>query len=564
MGACRRSCRCAATGTVRYHFDAVLWNSGGAFELEGSGCDGAQCPTVTQRIWSGDGTPGGSSRTEEIPGSRLIIEVGDGHGHYHYENASLYELLVPGEAARATAKIGFCMFDTFPDPKGNAPTSYYPKSEGPCEASGSSVEMGISRGWGDYYNRDIAKQWIAVTGLPAGAYTLRSTVNPGREFIEANYDDNVLEETRVIPGATAADVAISGPVDVQTTGQLSGTVEGRDIKVFFQGGATHRSASAELSFEILTQPENGTLTAPAKTGDATAEVTYTPSPGFAGSDSFTYETTDDRGLTSNPATATITVGNAPESTRPPTVSGAPVVGRTLGAMPGRWSDESLTFAYRWQRCDRRGRGCVEIPGSTAASHVIVADDVRSKLRVQVEASSPFGSAAATSNATAAVTALPLVRDRKSKLLRQLLVGSKFADFLEGTAVHEAVQGTPRPRHDRRRRRTRPRLRRQGPRHTEARQRRRHRLWRPRQRHVDWRQRPRHALWRKRPRHAEGPRRQAGCRRLWQRRRRRHRRRDRRCRRELRDRAAAGERDGLSRQSGFGRRARSRCRPCRRT
>ena len=440
MGSLPPQLQVRSDGTVRYHFDAVLWNSGGAFELEGSGCDGAQCPTVTQRIWSGDGTPGGSSRTEEIPGSRLIIEVGDGHGHYHYENASLYELLVPGEAARATAKIGFCMFDTFPDPKGNAPTSYYPKSEGPCEASGSSVEMGISRGWGDYYNRDIAKQWIAVTGLPAGAYTLRSTVNPGREFIEANYDDNVLEETRVIPGATAADVAISGPVDVQTTGQLSGTVEGRDIKVFFQGGATHRSASAELSFEILTQPENGTLTAPAKTGDATAEVTYTPSPGFAGSDSFTYETTDDRGLTSNPATATITVGNAPESTRPPTVSGAPVVGRTLGAMPGRWSDESLTFAYRWQRCDRRGRGCVEIPGSTAASHVIVADDVRSKLRVQVEASSPFGSAAATSNATAAVTALPLVRDRKSKLLRQLLVGSKFADFLEGTAVHELFRG----------------------------------------------------------------------------------------------------------------------------
>ena len=113
--------------------------------------------------------------------------------------------------------------------------------------------------------------------------------------------------------------------------------------------------------------------------------------------------------------------------------------RALVVRP-RWSDESLTFAYRWQRCDRRGRGCVEIPGSTAASHVIVADDVRSKLRVRVEASSPFGSAAATSNATAAVTALPLVRDRKSKLLRQLLVGSKFADFLEGTAVHELFRG----------------------------------------------------------------------------------------------------------------------------
>ena len=59
---------------------------------------------------------------------------------------------------------------------------------------------------------------------------------------------------------------------------------------------------------------------------------------------------------------------------------------------------------------------------------------------RLEATSSFGSAAATSNATAAVTALPLVRDRKSKLLRQLLVGSKFADFLEGTAAHELFRG----------------------------------------------------------------------------------------------------------------------------
>ena len=30
-------------GTVRYHFDAVLWNHGPAFQLEGSSCSGSVC-----------------------------------------------------------------------------------------------------------------------------------------------------------------------------------------------------------------------------------------------------------------------------------------------------------------------------------------------------------------------------------------------------------------------------------------------------------------------------------------------------------------------------------------
>ncbi len=54
--------------TVRYHFDAVLWNArnAGAFELIGSGCNLSECPTVTQRIWT-DGTPGGGFTDRVIP-----------------------------------------------------------------------------------------------------------------------------------------------------------------------------------------------------------------------------------------------------------------------------------------------------------------------------------------------------------------------------------------------------------------------------------------------------------------------------------------------------------------
>ena len=428
-------------GTRRYHFDAVLWNYGAAFELNGSNCDTSQCSTVTQRIWVGDGTPGGASRDETISGGKLIIEVGDGHGHYHYENASLYEILVPGQPSLATAKIGFCMFDTFRDPNGNIPTSYYPSSAGACERSGSTVPMGISRGWGDYYPRTIANQWIVVTDLRAGAYTLRSTVNPGGEFIEANYDDNVLEETRVIPGATAADTTAATTANTATTIQLAGTVEGPNVRVRHVGGTIHTSAGPTLTFQITTQPANGTLTVVNQTGDTTAQLTYTPNPGFSGTDTFAYTTTDDRDLTSNTATVTIAVGSAPASTAPPAITGAPVAGETLTATPGSWAgDGSLVFAYQWQRCDTAGANCTDIPGSTAETHVISADDIGLMLRLNVAASNSFGSALASSASTAIVTALPLVRDPTSQLVRQQVVGSSFADFLVGSILHELFRG----------------------------------------------------------------------------------------------------------------------------
>ncbi len=428
-------------GTYRYHFDAVLWNSGGAFELEGSSCNGSVCPTVVQRIWEGDGTPGGSSRTELIPAGRLILEVGDGHGHYHYENASLYEFIVPGEPSRATAKIGFCMFDTFPDPDGGSPTSYYSGSFGACVASGSSVEMGISRGWGDYYPRSIANQWIVVTGLVAGAYTLRSTVNPGREFIEANYDDNVLEEIRVIPGATAAGVAASATPATAVTVTLSGTVEGPHIDVIYQGGPTHGSAGPELDFEIVDSPANGSLGSVDRTGDTSPTVTYTANAGFVGTDTFTYQTTDDRDLESKLATVTVAVGSPPTNTAAPAVGGTPAVDESLTAQPGSWaSDDTPSFGYQWYRCDADGANCADISGSTAAIYVISSADIGSTLRVDVTAASAFGTSLASSSATGQITALPLIRDPKSKLARHQVLGTTFADFLAGGPLHELFRG----------------------------------------------------------------------------------------------------------------------------
>ena len=193
---------------------------------------------------------------------------------------------------------------------------------------------------GDYYSLTLPNQWIVVTDVPAGTYTLRSTVNPGNEFTEAHYDDNVLEETRVIPGATATDVATDTAPGDAVNVELSGTVEGANIDVIFETGASYRSASSRLDFELVDRPENGSLGSLDRTGNATTEVRYSPDSGFVGTDTFTYRTTDDRDLESQLATVTVTVGGsspepapAPPPAPPPAEAPPPSAAATPAATP---------------------------------------------------------------------------------------------------------------------------------------------------------------------------------------------------------------------------------------
>src|SRR5947209_1038558 len=58
-----------------------------------------------------------------------------------------------------------------------------------------------------------------------------------------------------------------------------------------------------LKFSVLSMPQNGKLA----TGTTSNTVTYTPNPGFSGTDTFTYKATDGQGVSSNIATVTITV-----------------------------------------------------------------------------------------------------------------------------------------------------------------------------------------------------------------------------------------------------------------
>ena len=104
------------------------------------------------------------------------------HGHYHIRDFSIYELVAAdGSTVVAGEKQGFCFEDSFK--YGDNPSNGYH-----CDY------QGITSGWGDWYYKQLAGQWIDITGIPEGDYILRVTINRAGIFDEgANLYPDVVE-----------------------------------------------------------------------------------------------------------------------------------------------------------------------------------------------------------------------------------------------------------------------------------------------------------------------------------------------------------------------------------
>ena len=95
---------------------------------------------------------------------------------------------------------------------------------------------------------------------------------------------------------------------------------------------------------------------------------------------------------------------APANTSLPTISGTPRAGETLTAASGTWSGSSpISFAYRWQRCDKNGNGCNNL-SATGQTYTLQKGDANRRMRVSVTASNTDGSANAVSAPSAVVAA----------------------------------------------------------------------------------------------------------------------------------------------------------------
>jgi hypothetical protein len=93
----------------------------------------------------------------------------------------------------------------------------------------------------------------------------------------------------------------------------------------------------------------------------------------------------------------------PQNTREPSISGSPIVGKTLTGNRGTWSGANLSYTYSWLRCSGTGTNCAAITGATQTRYTLVSADLGATIRFRVTAANADGQARADSNNTAAVT-----------------------------------------------------------------------------------------------------------------------------------------------------------------
>jgi hypothetical protein len=123
------------------------------------------------------------------PATNTLFAKSTCHNVELLKDIMVYELLDPhtGEIVKAGGqevvgrKQGFCMMD-ITQLNATAAQGHYDCSN-----------QGITRGWADVYDSALDCQFLDVTGVPLGDYTLRLTVNPDQQFKESDSDNNTVE-----------------------------------------------------------------------------------------------------------------------------------------------------------------------------------------------------------------------------------------------------------------------------------------------------------------------------------------------------------------------------------
>ncbi len=105
------------------------------------------------------------------------------HGHHHFNGYAIYELVDNNNVVVSGRKQAFCILDTIQREVGKPSNGY------------NCSNQGLTAGWADVYQRTLPCQWIDITGLPSGAYTLRVTVNPDHLLPESDLTNNVYEKS---------------------------------------------------------------------------------------------------------------------------------------------------------------------------------------------------------------------------------------------------------------------------------------------------------------------------------------------------------------------------------
>lgn len=140
--------------------------------------------TTTPNLGPGDLFIGDPSRSP-------LMRIDTCHGHFHFEGYAEARLLDSrGNQVGHGHKASFCLIDLWPIPgAGGRRTPQF----------ADCGFQGISAGWADVYHRNLDCQWVDITGVPPGRYTLELEVNPDHDIPESSFSNNKARVEVTIP-----------------------------------------------------------------------------------------------------------------------------------------------------------------------------------------------------------------------------------------------------------------------------------------------------------------------------------------------------------------------------
>jgi len=111
------------------------------------------------------------------------------HDHFHFDNYLSWRLLAEDGSVAATGhKQAFCLMDF---------ERWSPTAE--VRARYTCDYQGIQAGWADTYAAYLDCQWIDITDVPGGTYTIEAVINPEELLPERDYSNNLTLVTHTIP-----------------------------------------------------------------------------------------------------------------------------------------------------------------------------------------------------------------------------------------------------------------------------------------------------------------------------------------------------------------------------
>lgn len=132
--------------------------------------------TITPNLGDADFFVGNATDNPEL------FEPSACTGSFLFANYARYRLLdSKGVEVGTGHKSAFALIDLAPFTKDAGPAQY-----------GFGGDMGISVGWADIYGAGLDCQWVDITGVVAGDYTLELSINPDQVVPEASYENNIL------------------------------------------------------------------------------------------------------------------------------------------------------------------------------------------------------------------------------------------------------------------------------------------------------------------------------------------------------------------------------------